>query len=128
MKKIIRGLLFFLLVFQIALPSTQKTPIKQILDNPTQFDQKEVLIEGKMSNLQLKVSKAGNSYSTFAISDKDYNSIKVFLWGHEKINQQNIKNGDNIEVQGIFMKVKYVGQYRFYNEIEAEDIKKLVDK
>ncbi|HOL21398.1 MAG TPA: DUF3127 domain-containing protein [bacterium] len=128
MKKIITGLLSFLFALEVLSPLPEKTSIKQILDNPDKFHQKEVLIEGKISNLQLKVSKAGNSYVTFLVSDNYNNSIKVFAWGHEKINQHNIKNGDEIEIRGIFMSVKYVGKYRFYNEIEAQDIKRLTNR
>ncbi|MCM8760371.1 MAG: hypothetical protein NC832_01470, partial [Candidatus Omnitrophica bacterium] len=63
----------------VIIPTSQKTLIKQILNNPDTFDKKEVIVEGTVSNLQFKVSKAGNSYTTFSLIDKDYNSVKVFV-------------------------------------------------
>ncbi|MCX8083182.1 MAG: exodeoxyribonuclease VII large subunit [bacterium] len=124
MLKIIRFLLFSLLVAGVIISAIQKTSIQQILNNPDLFNHNEVIVEGRISNLQFRVSKAGNAYTTFSLLDEGYNSIKVFVWGHEKIQQQNIKDGDAVEVRGIFNKIKYVGKYKFFNEIEALDIKK----
>ena len=46
------------------------------------------------------------------------------MWGWKDIEKQKIEKGDKVEVEGIFQKVKYVGKYRFFNEIEADRIKK----
>lgn len=125
MKKILNILLCFFFISKIVFcEEAQRTTIKQIFNNPDLFDKKEVIVEGTVSGLKMKISKAGNAYTTFSLIDQNYNSINVFIWGHEKINRQSIKNGDYVEIKGIFNKVKYVGKYKFYNEIEADDIRR----
>lgn len=119
-KVISLGMFLFTVVF-----ASQNVSIKKILKNPDEYHGKFVIVEGEVENLSLKTSKKGNHYTTFSLRDKEGNLLKVFIWGHEKIKNQDIKNGDKVEVSGIFYKVKYVGKYKFYNEIEAEDIKKL---
>ncbi|MBA7536801.1 hypothetical protein ES705_29066 [subsurface metagenome] len=118
---LILGLAAFSLVTPtFASTSPQEATVKEILDNPDSYDQREVKVAGKAVNLKLKVSKKGNAYTTFSLMDKDYKTLKVFMWGH-----QDVRDGDRIEVTGTFRKVKYVGRYKFYNEIEAERIEKL---
>lgn len=115
---------FILFVFT-SLFSQERTKISDILSNPDKYDKKEVIVEGKVDNLKFKTSKKGNQYITFSIKDEENNSLKVFSWGHQKVKEEKIEDGDKVEVSGIFYKVKFVGQYRFYNEIEAEKIEKL---
>jgi hypothetical protein len=45
-------------------------------------------------------------------------SINILIWGHSKI-----KEGRKVKVLGIYQKVKKMGRYTFYNEIEAIEIK-----
>jgi len=113
------------IISSLVFASPQKATIKDILDNPDKYDQKEVIVEGKVEKIKLTVSKKDNPYTTFNLIDDDYNGIKVFIWGHQEIKNKGIKNNEKVEVIGTFQKVKYVGKYRFYNEIEAESIKKL---
>ena len=114
-------ILNFLPVFLLASP--QKVQIKEVIKNPDKYDNKRITVEGYIQNIKPKISQKGNKYTTFKISDKESNYLKVFLWGWEEIEKQNIKEGDKVEVEGKFQKVKYVGKYKFYNEIEAERIK-----
>jgi len=115
-------LLFILPVFISAGP--QKVKISQIKENPDKYDNQYISTEGYIENIKKKTSKKGNKYTTFYITDKENNSLKVFMWGWEDIEKQKIEEGNKVEVEGIFQKVKYVGKYRFYNEIEADSIKK----
>lgn len=120
------GIILF--ISSILFASSQKTTIKEILNNPDKYDQKIVDVEGKVINLKLKTSRKGNKYATFSLMDEEHNTLKVFIWGHKEIKEEGIKNEDKVEVVGTFQKVKYVGKYRFYNEIEAESVKKLKNK
>ncbi|HRR96622.1 MAG TPA: hypothetical protein P5150_07860 [Candidatus Ratteibacteria bacterium] len=108
-----------LILSSFLLSAPQKATIKEILNNPDTYNQKEVIVVGEVINLKPTISKKGNPYTTFSLIDDDYNALKVFTWGHPEIN-----NDDKVEVIGIFQKIKYVGKYRFYNEIEAKNIKK----
>jgi len=115
-------ILFLLPVFLLASPSRVK--ISEIIKNPDKYDNQIISVEGYIQNIKQKISQRGNKYTTFSISDGEGNYLKVFLWGWEGIEEQNIKEGDKVEVEGKFQKIKYVGKYKFYNEIEARKIKK----
>jgi len=108
----------------ILLASPPKVKISQIINNPDKYHNQYISVEGYIQNIKQKISQRGNKYTTFSIFDNEGNSLKVFLWGWEGIEEQNIKEGDKVEVEGKFQKIKYVGRYRFYNEIEAIKIKK----
>jgi len=112
--------LIFLLIFPSYIFSFQKTTIKEILNDPDFYHQKVVIVIGKIKNLRLKVSRKGNPYTTFRLMDKTRNGLKVFIWEH-----QDLKEGDLVEVTGVFKRIKRVGIYTFFNEIEAERIKKI---
>jgi hypothetical protein len=44
-------------------------------------------------------------------------SLTIFVWGQTKL-----KQGQKVKVTGTYRKVKRVGRYTFYNEIEATEI------
>jgi DNA polymerase III alpha subunit len=114
--------LFLLPVFLLSSPSRVK--ISEVIKNPDKYDNQIISVEGYIQNIKQKISQRRNKYTTFSISDGEGNYLKVFLWGWEGIEEQNIKERDKVEVEGKFQKIKYVGRYRFYNEIEAIKIKK----
>ena len=60
----------------------------------------------------------GNDYTTVSLVGSLGESINVFIWGHSKI-----KEGRKAKVLGIYQKVKKMGRYTFYNEIEAIEVK-----
>ena len=90
--------------------------IGSIVRNPEQFDGKNVTIQGTASVVKETVSRKGNPYTTFQVQDET-GTIKVFTPNHP-----GTKNSDRVEVTGVFQKVKRVGQYTFYNEIEAQSV------
>jgi len=125
MKIFISKTLFIFFVLPvILLASPPKVKISQIINNPDKYHNQYISVEGYIEKIKQKTSHKGNQYTTFSISDREGNSLKVFLWGWEGIEKQEIEEGDKVEVEGIFQKVKYVGKYKFYNEIEARKIRK----
>lgn len=94
------------------------SPIAKILLNAEDFDGKEVTIKGTVSQFQIRVSSRGNPYSLFRLRDSG-GSIKVYTRGHP-----DIREGNTVTVKGIFNRVRRVGKYTFYNEIEAIEVKK----
>ncbi len=124
MKILSKIFFLFLILPVIVTAGPQKVKIKKIKENPDKYDNQYISTEGYIKNIKKKTSKKGNKYTTFYITDKENNSLKVFMWGWKDIEKQKIEEGDKVEVEGIFRKVKYVGKYRFFNEIEADRIKK----
>jgi hypothetical protein len=63
------------------------------------------------------ISRRGNAYTTFQVSDSSGVAVKVFIWGHGAVS-----SSDAVRVTGTFHRVKRVGQSTFYNEIEASRV------
>ena len=115
--------LLFTILFLLSLllqfsPAAEKVSIKEVLSSPDKYDGQEVNIQGKATKIQPRTSKKGNDYMTFTLRDESGKGINIFTFGHP-----TISDGQKITVTGIFQKVKKVGKYTFYNEIEAKDIK-----
>ncbi len=108
-------LLIFLLFFISFVSNAQviKTTIGDILVNPDKYDGKIVEVKGIAMSVKFKISKRGNPYTTFKLTD-DSNTLTVFSFGTLPIYEK-----DKVKVIGKYQKVKYVGGYVFYNEIDA---------
>ncbi len=104
--------IFTLLFSPLALAQSEVT-VSDLLANSEKYDYKTVVVKGKVKDLKHKVSKRGNPYTVFYIEDKS-SMVSVFSFGTLKI-----KNGDYVRVEGIFRRENRVGQYIFYNEIDA---------
>ena len=91
----------------------QALTISEILNHPDKYHLSTVQVKGKVLDLQSKTSKRGNEYTIMVLSDGTGN-ITVFTFGTQKI-----KPEDTVKVKGVFYKVKHVGRYTFYNEIDA---------
>lgn len=107
--------LFILFVSIIIVYSHFQTTVADILNAPDKYDGKQVEVTGVIENYRSKISKRGNPYITFDLTDREA-TIKVFSFG-----RFNLSNGNKVRVKGVFSKVKYVGPYTFYNEIDASD-------
>ena len=93
--------------------NAQVLTVSEILNHPEKYHLKTVQVKGEVLDVKHKVSKRGNEYTVFVLSDGK-KSLNVFTFGTPEINV-----GDKVKVEGIFYKVKYVGRYTFYNEIDA---------
>jgi len=109
--------LVLVLLVSSVYPAIEAT-IGDILQNKDRYDGEEVSVSGTVSKLKFKTSKSGNDYTTFSLIGDSGGSINVFIWGQSKL-----KAGQKAKVTGIYRKVKKVGRYTFYNEIEAVEIK-----
>ena len=87
----------------------------EILTNPGRYDGQPVALRGQITNLRERISRAGNAYYTFDLSDNG-RSIRVFSFGSPPC------RSGVVTVDGTFSKVKHQGRYTFYNEIEATSV------
>jgi hypothetical protein len=94
-----------------------ETTVQKILANRDSYDGQEVSVSGTVSRLKLKTSKGGKDYTTFSLMSESGGSLTIFVWGQPKL-----KQGQKLKVTGTYRKVKRVGRYTFYNEIEATEI------
>jgi DNA polymerase III alpha subunit len=109
-------LLSFLLQVQLS-PAAGKVSVQEILSNPDKYDGQEVSVQGKASKIKPRTSKKGNDYATFTLTDESGKGMNIFTFGHPRI-----MDGQKVTVTGIYQKVKRVGKYTFYNEVEAKTI------
>jgi hypothetical protein len=86
-----------------------------ILANPDRFDGKTVTIRGTITNVRETVSRRGNPYYTFDLSDGT-RSIRVFSFGTAPCRV------GMATVEGTFDKVKHVGGRTFRNEVTASQV------
>src|SRR2546428_12272838 len=99
----------------LASPARWASPatVAEIAKNPAAFDQKTVTASGTAQEVSSRTSRRGNPYTTFKLSDQG-ETMKVFTFGTPAI-----KEGQRVEVRGVFQRVKHVGSYTFHDEIEA---------
>src|SRR5205809_5187810 len=73
--------------------------VVEIAKNPAAFDQKTVTVTGTAAQVSSRTSRRGNPYTTFKLSDQG-ETVKVFTFGTPAI-----KDGDRVEVRGVFQRV-----------------------
>lgn len=112
-KKVILALYVIFLIIPVLCLAQIKATVSDIVSNPDIYDGKTVQIEGKAFQVKFKISKKGNPYTVFKLTDgKNY--VSVFSFG-----KLSVREGDNLRVTGTYQRVKYVGRYAFYNEIDS---------
>lgn len=82
-----------------------------------ELNEKVVQVTSEVKDFEAKISKKGNKYTVFKLIGKKQN-ISIWLGGHLK-EADAPKNGDTVQVTGIFDKEKKVGTLTFLNEIDA---------
>jgi len=90
--------------------------VAEIAKNPAAFDQKTVTVTGTAEEISSRTSRRGNPYTTFRLSDQG-EAVKVFTFGTPAI-----KDGQRVDVRGVFQQVKHVGAYTFHDEIDASSV------
>lgn len=111
MKKLFLGIL---LISAAALASGPIS-VEALVKDAAKLDGKSVIVRGKVSKYNEKVSKKGNPYTTFIISSGKSNA-NVYLKGRPGV---AVKDGLVVEVSGNFLKLKKLRDFSVANEIDA---------
>jgi cytochrome c-type biogenesis protein CcmE len=113
-------LLFPLLAF-IAVPSPVDASglleITELLTHPEQYDRQEVVVTGQVTNVQLATNRQGEPAYGFLLKDQA-GTLKVISLG-----QIDVREGDQVIVEGVFSRLRQAGRTIIYNEIKALSIK-----
>jgi len=109
-------LVCFFFVPKIVYAQAIKTSVSDILSNQDKYDGKMVKVEGKIGSIRFKTSKKGNAYTTLLIKDSSNAVLNIFSFG-----TLSLKKNDFVIVIGRYQKVKHVGSFTFYNEIDASE-------
>lgn len=105
------------ILLSVLIAHAAETTVKAILENPSRYDGQEVTVTGKASEVKATISRRGNPYTTFRLTDASGGAMTVYSRGHP-----DVKSGDAVHVTGTFQRVKRVGQDTFYNQIDANQI------
>jgi hypothetical protein len=93
--------------------------IAELLAHPEQYDHRDVVVTGKVTNVQLATNRQGQPAYGFLLQDQA-GTIKVVSLG-----QLEVREGDFVIVEGIFSRLRQVGRTVVYNEIKALSVKPL---
>jgi hypothetical protein len=93
--------------------------IAELVAHPEQYDHRDVVVTGKVTNVQLATNRQGQPAYGFLLQDQA-GTIKVISLG-----QLEVREGDFVIVEGIFSRLRQVGRTVIYNEIKAHSVKPL---
>jgi hypothetical protein len=93
--------------------------LADIIAHPDQYDRQEVVVSGQVTNVQLATNRQGQPAYGFLLKDTS-GTVKVIGLG-----QVEVKEGDQVIVEGIFSRLRQAGRTIIYNEIKALSIKSL---
>ena len=123
------ALVFFVLLLPIcSLPSASLggtaaaaglIEIAELLTHPELYDHQDVVVTGKVMNVQLATNRQGQPAYGFLLQDHA-GTLKVVSLG-----QLEVREGDQVIVEGVFSRLRQVGRTIIYNEIKALSVKPL---
>lgn len=93
--------------------------LADIIAHPDQYDRQEVVVSGQVTNVQLATNRQGQPAYGFLLKDQS-GTVKVIGLG-----QVEVREGDQVIVEGIFSRLRQAGRTIIYNEIKALSIKSL---
>lgn len=91
--------------------------IAELLAHPEQYDHQDVVVTGKVMNVQLATNRQGQPAYGFLLQDHA-GTLKVVSLG-----QLEVREGDQVIVEGVFSRLRQVGRTIVYNEIKAISVK-----
>jgi cytochrome c-type biogenesis protein CcmE len=93
--------------------------IAELLAHPEQYDHQDVVVTGKVMNVQLATNRQGQPAYGFLLQDQA-GTLKVISLGHAEV-----REGDQVIVEGVFSRLRQIGRTIVYNEIKALSVKPL---
>lgn len=91
--------------------------ITELLSHPEQYDRQEVVVTGQVTNVQLATNREGHPAYGFLLKDPA-GTLKIISLG-----QIEVREGDQVIVEGIFSRLRQAGRTIIYNEIKALSVK-----
>ena len=91
--------------------------ITELLSHPEQYDRQEVVVTGQVTNVQLATNREGHPAYGFLLKDHA-GTLKIISLG-----QVEVREGDQVIVEGIFSRLRQAGRTIIYNEIKALSVK-----
>ena len=109
--------LLVLIMAPILVHASSLLEITELLTHPEQYDHQEVIVTGQVTNVQLATNRHGEPAYGFLLKDQA-GTLKIISLG-----QVEVREGDQVIVEGIFSRLRQAGRTIIYNEIKALSIK-----
>jgi len=93
--------------------------LADLIDHPEQYDRQEVIVSGQVTNIRLATNRQGQPAYGFLLKG-EAGTVKVIALG-----QAEVREGDQVIVEGIFTRLRQAGRIIIYNEIKALSIKSM---
>ena len=87
--------------------------IPELIAHAEEYDRQMVIVAGRVSDLQIATNRDGQLAYGFLLKDPD-GILKVIALG-----KSEVRDGDQVIVEGIFSRHRQVGRTLIYNEIKA---------
>jgi hypothetical protein len=87
--------------------------IPELIAHAEEYDRQMVTVVGRVSDLQIATNREGQLVYGFLLKDPD-GVLKVIALG-----KSEVREGDQVIVEGIFSRHRQVGRTLIYNEIKA---------
>ena len=110
-------LLFVFISVPLLLHASGLLEITELLTHPEQYDRQEVVVTGQVTNVQLATNREGQPAYGFLLKDQA-GMLKIISLG-----QIEVREGDQVIVEGVFSRLRQAGRTIIYNEIKALSIK-----
>ncbi|MGI9534075.1 MAG: hypothetical protein ACR2NW_03920 [Thermodesulfobacteriota bacterium] len=91
---------------------------EELVTNPSEYDKKEIIVEGTINKLKFTTADGGKPYTLFKITDDKNNMLHVYYQGE----YLKLKKGSVVTVFGEFLKQKRYSFYSFKNVVKAKDV------
>jgi len=116
---LLSALLLLLAFTSVPLPvhASGLLQITELLIHPEQYDRQEVVVSGQVTNVQLATNRQGEPAYGFLLKDQA-GTLKIISLG-----QIEVREGDQVIVEGVFSRLRQAGRMIIYNEIKALSIK-----
>ena len=110
---------FLLVLAPTRLSMAGMLEITELLSHPDQYDKQLVVVVGRVTNLQIATNRQGQFAYGFLLKDVS-GSVKVVGLG-----KADVRDGDQVIVEGVFSRLRQTGRAIVYNEIKASVIRTL---
>lgn len=93
--------------------------LAELISHPEQYDKQEITVAGQVTNVQLATNRQGKPAYGFLLKGAA-GTVKVIGLGRVQV-----REGDQVIVEGIFSRLRQAGRAIIYNEIRALSIKSM---
>ncbi len=114
---VLLALILSLISLPLPVQASSLLEIAELLTHPEQYDRQEVVVTGQVTNVQLATNRQGQPAYGFLLKDQA-GTLKVISLG-----QIEVREGDQVIVEGVFSRLRQAGRTIIYNEIKALSIK-----